>query len=486
MLMATAVAAAVITEAASATTSHSLMTGVYPVVERSPADDTVALARIKATGARFVRLDLIWRAVAPAVRPAGFQAGDPADPAYNWTEVDARIRRIHDAGLEPLVSIVLAPRWAERAPPLLGWPGVANPDPAALGLFARAAALRYSDGFDGLPRVRYWSAWNEPNLTIFFYPQLDATGPVSPEWYREAVNTFASAVHGVHADNVVIAGETAPFRDITPEAMAFDKDWGPLKFMRRLLCLDDAGRPTCDKAVAFDVWSTHPYTSGGPTHHAALPYDISLGDLAKMRATLDAAIRAHHIKSAEAVQFWATEFSWDSNPPDRCSPPISLLKRWVPEALYRMWANGIDEVTWFQLMDLPMSVSPFQSGLYWYAKTVSAAKPKPFLQGFRFPFVALRRGGGVYVWARTPFGKPGPLTIEQQSGHGWKPLERLRADRFGIAQAMLKVRPVGQFRVTTANGDRSLSFSMRVPPDHFYNPFGLPGLLEPNGQPCKG
>src|SRR5213075_986822 len=98
--------------------------------------------------------------------------------------------------------------------------------------------------------------------------------------------------------------------------VAQDSDWGPLSFMRRLLCLSRALRPTCGFRVRFDVWSTHPYTSGGPTHHAIKPNDVSLGDLPKMRAVLDAAVRAHHILSSGRPEFWVTEFSWDSKPPD--------------------------------------------------------------------------------------------------------------------------------------------------------------------------
>jgi hypothetical protein len=59
---------------------------------------------------------------------------------------------------------------------------------------------------------------------------------------------------------------------------------------------------------------------------------------------------------------------------------------------------------------------------------------------------------------------------------------KLRTDRYGIAQAVLKVKPAGVFRVLFG-GDRSLPFSMQVPPDQFFNPFGQTLQLEPNWQP---
>ncbi|MEP7180441.1 MAG: hypothetical protein ABI775_15240, partial [Pseudonocardiales bacterium] len=92
----------------------------------------------------------------------------------------------------------------------------------------------------------------------------------------------------------------------------------PLRFMRELLCLSKGANPhrVCTKQAHFDAWGVHPYTSGGPTHHAAGPDDVSLGDLPDVRRLLDAGVQAETIRSRRPVQLWATEFSWDSNPPD--------------------------------------------------------------------------------------------------------------------------------------------------------------------------
>jgi hypothetical protein len=349
-----------------------------------------------------------------------------------------------------------------------------------------AAAERYSGRRSGFPRVRYWRIWSEPNISQYFRPQFDPTTKkfTSPDIYRVMVNRSAAELHAVNKDNVVIAGGTAPFRDIDPDVTALDKDWGPLKFMRRLLCVDNAGRPTCASRVSFDIWSTHPYTSGGPTHHAELPYDVSLGDLPEMRATLAAAVRSGHVVSAQRVRFWVTEFSWDSNKPDPCAAPLTLLKRWVPEALYRMWQNGIEHVSWFRLMDDPMKVTIFQSGLFFTAPSIDVAKQKPFVEGFRFPFVALKRSGLVFVWAHTPLGRPATITVQQSFKGGWKAVRKLRTDRYGIAQASLRAQPVGEFRALLASGERSLPFSMHVPPDRFFNPFGRPVLTPSKPNSC--
>ena len=464
--------------------SHALTLGSVGADEVFGSGGNRAFARLRRAGMSSVAVTVSWRGTAPKREPAKWKPADASDSHYRWAAADAQISRVVRAGFQPVVVVSDTPTWARLAPRSF----VSPPKPSDFGAFMRALAARYSGGTRRLPRVRYWQIWNEPNITLFFAPQIDVKTKkfTSPDVYRDMVNAAAASIHAVHADNVVIAGSTAPFRDITPSVKALDSDWGPLSFMRRLLCVDSSGRPTCNDKVSFDVWATHPYTSGGPTHHAQLPNDVSLGDLPTMRSTLDAATKAGHIRSNGTPRFWANEFSWDSNPPDPCSPPMALLERWVPEAFYRMWASGIDTIMWFKLMDDPMKTSFYQSGLLFHAASVARAKPKPFFEAFRFPFVALRRSGRVYVWAHTPFARPSRIGVQQNSGRGWRTVGSIHADGYGIAQALLKVQPTGRFRaILGSTHEKSLPFSMRVPRDRFFNPFGETTLLEPKGKACK-
>jgi hypothetical protein len=460
--------------------SHPLTMGIIGATEAGGPEAQTALRRIRRAGMSMVVTPIGWPSVAPRREPAAWNSANPGDAHYNWSRVDRQVKAVIKSGLQPILVVADAPVWAR----LVKGSPVSAPEPAELRQFMRAAAQRYSGRFRGLPRVRYWQIWNEPNISLYFIPQVSAGNLVSPDLYRNMVNAAAEAIHGVARSNVLIAGSTAPFRDITPNVQKLDQDWGPLKFMRRLLCVDDAGKPTCNDTVSFDAWATHPYTSGGPTHHALLPYDVSLGDLPEMAATLRAGVRTGHIKSPGRVRFWVNEFSWDSKPPDKCGPPMSLLKRWIPEAFYRMWANGVDMIAWFLLMDQARP-SPYQSGLYFLASRVASAKPKPFFQAFRFPFVALRRGHGVYVWAHAPFGRRAAIVIQQSVNGGWRQVAKLRTDGYGIAQAVLKVKPTGEFRALLGR-EKSLPFSMRVPPDRIFNPFGQTAPHEPNGKRnCK-
>jgi hypothetical protein len=458
--------------------SQPLTTAVYLDPEARDADAGLAFARTRAVGANVVRLIVYWREVAPSVKPPGFDATNPDDPAYKWKDFDRQVTAAVRSGLQPLVTVLGAPNWAQ-ATPAAAPPSSNKPSPADFGDFAEAAASRYSGKFRDLPRVRYWQAWNEPNLSTYLRPQLVNGRPFAPDWYREMLAAFAAGVRSVATGNVVVAAGLAPFRDVTPEVRQVDPDWGPLSFMRSMLCLSKSLVPTCPDRTDADVWAIHPYTSGGPTHRAQLPNDVSLGDLAKFRRILVAARAAGHLVSKKSVKLWVTEFSWDSNPPDPQGVPSFLLARWVPEALYRMWLNGVSLVTWFTLRDQPLATSFYQAGLYYRGSSIASDRPKPYLRGFRFPFVAFPDGARVRVWGRTPAGRPGRIQIQQRTGRQWTTIARVRAGRNGIFS--LKVTPVGtgDLRSVTGGQEASSAFSLRPVRDRSFNPFGQTALGKP-------
>ncbi len=212
------------------------------------------------------------------------------------------------------------------------------------------------------------------------------------------VNAFADAVHGVRAGNLVVAGTLSPFGHDSKDIQVVP----PMTFMSHLLCVSPQAphRKTCSQPTRFDVWAHNPYTNGGPNWHADTPLNASIGDLPEMRALLTAAKRAGNVVSARAPEFWVTEFSWDSSPPDPKGVPAALHARWVSEALYRMWQAGVSAVIWFRLQDDPLRETPYQSGFF-----TAGGRAKHSLEAFRFPFVAFRAENGVSVWGRTPFGQ---------------------------------------------------------------------------------
>ena len=463
-------------------------------------DYNVMLQRMRGAGATATRFWVTWADIAPLgdAKPAGFDASNPADPGYRWEQTDRALRAVKAAGLEPIMTISEAPRWAERHQPgdeLLPaterFQGTVRPDAAEFALFARAITTRYGGGFAGLPRVRYWQPWNEPNHHNDLNPQFaiapdqpatTSTPMSSPAIYRELLQGFARAAHAVRSDNVIVAGGLAPFFRPSPGGRAS----APLRFARELLCMDDRNRPkaSCPGGpLEFDAWSQHPYTSGDARHSANSPYDVSLGDIPEVVRLVRAAQRAGKIKAPRAVRMWVTEFSWDSSPPDRYGVPNKLLTRWVAEALHELWHDGVELVTWFQIRDAvdpPLGV--FQSGLYLRCDGgLACDRPKPMIAAFRFPFTAYRSAGRVKVWGRTPSGRRGIVIVEQRRGARWVRIARLRSDANGIFERVrLKPRGAGDMRARVVGNTRaSAAFSLTRVRDQAVNPFGNVPVDEP-------
>lgn len=430
---------------AASPASAQLRTGIADPTKLTHTNKR-AFDRAKTTGASAVRLVLNWHDVAD---------NGPAETGYFWGHFDEQVKKADARGLDVIASIQRTPKWID---PL----GV-QAAPAELGDFAAAAAARYDGSFtpsgatDPLPRIRYWQVWNEPNRNYFLRPQWLGDTLVSPERYRAMVNEVAASVRDVHEDNLVIAGGQAPLGNKQGPA--------PMRFMRQLL----------SEPVSFDIWSHHPYTSGGPTHKASGSGNVALGNLPTMRKVLRENEKAGRIlTNLGKVQFWVTEFSWDTKGPDPQGVPMKLHARWTSEALYRMWRQGISLVTWFRIQDDPLNVSYYQSGFY----TVGGKRKLSF-RAFRFPFVAFRLPGRIQVWGRTPTSAPGKVVIQVKTGRRWRAVTSVNASPAGIFRKT--------FRTSYASGmvrarfpkakEASVPFSLTRPKDRWVNPFGCGGII---------
>ncbi|HEV2812324.1 MAG TPA: cellulase family glycosylhydrolase, partial [Solirubrobacteraceae bacterium] len=367
ILRASAVAAALVAVGPAAPASgRPLQTALTNPTEPAfaEADPDGALAAARGAGFDVIRIPIAWSGVAPYNSP---DAANPGDQYYRWGPTDERIQRTLAAGMEPLLSVYSAPVW--------GRVRGRSPDPAAFATFMGALARRYSGDFEGRPRVRLFQLWNEPNLHTYLDPS-DA-----PDRYRAMVTAAYPAIKAVHPDNFVVAGGTAPFAGENGKY-----GMGPFPFMRAML----------REKTPFDAWAHHPYTSGNPSRKAVNEGDASIGDLPELRRILRSTGHG-------AAQLWVTEFSYDSAPPDPFAVPVHEHARWVSESLYRMWAQGVTLVTWFQLRDNPQGTfhwgATYQSGLYFRTTDRYAdEKAKPALRSIRFPFVALPSGSAVKLW----------------------------------------------------------------------------------------
>ena len=427
--------------------------------------NTTAFTLTRAAGAQYVRLAALWKAIAPASPGAGFDPSDPTSPGYNWAALDETVEEAENAGLTPILNITSSPTWAYATPP----DGVneGTPQIDALGQFAHAIATHY-DGADGGPVADIYEVWNEPNLST----QL---APTKASAYREMVNAVAASVHAVDSNSLVVAGGLDPFG----HKKSAHRIWNsvrPLAFMRSLLCLSKGSHPhaTCDDRIHFDVWSHHPYTFGGPFGKSETPDDVELGNLSQMRMLLRAGVQDGHVVSSHSVQFWVTEFAWDSKPPRKGAAPMALAARWTEESLWQAWRSGVSLLTWFGLEDKPGS-SPFKSGLYFHASSLEEARPKPVLTAFRFPFVAYLGKSSVSIWGRDATSTKVRVTIQVRHGKSgrWRTVGYVVANSNGIFQAKLRRKATKKdwLRAVAPGSGKSLAFSLTRPHNPHIGPF---------------
>jgi hypothetical protein len=436
-----------------------------------------AMLQTQSTGAKFLRVVISWRAVAPVKMPDKWDPADPGDPAYNWRETDERFRNAVAAGFIPFALVTEAPAWAESCRPETQ-AGVCDPNPSAFATFAHAAAARYNGQFRGLPRVQYWQPINEPNLSIFFNPQFDGSGkPVSPDLYRVLLNRFYDVVKAVDPSNLVVGGALGP--------VAIKRyTIGPMQFTRQLLCMEGSKKPhrtksDCEGGVHFDIFDIHPYTTGGP-NHKGLGNDVQMGDLGKLQTLLKAAKRDGRIvNSSRSTPLWITEFSWDSKPPDPGGLAMKIESRWIAEAVYRAWQAGVSAFFWYGLYDDPPNPSysaSLQSGLYFAGPTVAANAPKPILYAFRFPLVAYPEKKGLSYWGRTFTGAAGRVVIQALDRGKWRKLAVAKANASGIFTGVVGGNDYGSDLKGSVRAvfrsEASVPFAMRPVKEFIQPPFG--------------
>ncbi len=454
-----------------------------------------AFQHAAASGAKYVKNNLYWSLVLPDSeapdRPGSeaqpFDATDPASPYYvNWRPFDRLVRQADAHGLQVVFSVVATPRWARISS--CKSVGMCSPKPADYADFATAAARRYSGTFDPgngegvLPRVRFWQAWVEPNLYLFYRPIFNGNGsPAAPTVYRGILNSFYDAVHAVNNSNFVISAGLAP-NAVPGKAIA------PLDFSRRVLCMGGnwkKPRPKrgCRTKVKADAWAVHPYTTGSPIHKPSKPDNMSIAALPRMNKLLKAAHRAGRLNGMNGkTQLWVTEFSWDSRPPDPGGVRMKLLTRWVSQAMYMMYKANVQTMTWFGLRDHPHQGNQrwsdtFESGLYLRGDTVANDKPKLVLKAFRQPFYAEKTRVGFRFWGRTADSKRARVDIfarRRGSGRFFR-VKSVRANANGVFAGALRKRGFtrrGAVYAKPRGARASVAFGLWKTKDFYQPPFG--------------
>ena len=419
-----------------------------------PQTRALWLDRSVAAGAGTTKLFASWRGLASG-QPA--DPADPADPAYDFSRLDAAVRDARARGLSVLINVVAAPDWAEgrnrdpKAPA-----GTWKPRTGPLSSFMQALARRYSGSYQGLPRVRDFQLWNEPNLPEHMTPQWKGRKPVAARHYTKMLRAAYKGISDVKGSRLVGAG-LAPYGDDPGGERT-----RPLRFWREVFCLGSRKRlkkkKRCPAKAKFDVMAHHAInTSGPPTQSAIHPDDASSADLRHVRRTLRRAEKQRTIGPRERRPLWVTEFWWESDPPSNRGYPLRKQARYIQETMYLAWRAGFSEAIQLRIRDATPNDdagSRTGDGLYFLDGTA-----KPSLRAFRFPFVAERkRGRRVRLWGKAP--TAGKVVIERRRGKRWKRVKKLRAGGNRVFAGRTKIgRGVRKLRAKSG-GEKSFVWKL--------------------------
>jgi hypothetical protein len=414
-----------------------------------------------------VRVILPWSRIAPdptsAHVPPGFAGGAPgAYPEVNWAPYDAIVRAAAARKMGVLLNVSgPAPLWASggHAPPGAE-PGVWKPSAPQFKRFVRAVGVRYSGhytppgGGGPLPRVSFWSIWNEPNLgEANLAPQAidDSSVETSPEMYRTLLDGgWASLQATGHAHDTILIGELAPYGQTGPGDPGNFGEMVPLRFARALYCVDSAlhplrgtaaaqrGCPTTasasesfarDNPALFQAsgFAMHPYASGETAPPSLVlpgePDFVYLATLPRLEGFLDAVTKLYG--APKQFPIYSTEYGYFTNPPSSDAPSLALAAQYLNQAEYMSWRMPRLR-SWDQyLLADPTTGGPskFATGLQF---DTGQAKPIVF-DAWRMPvFLPVTRephGHALEVWGDVRplhyIPRPQDVSIQLQGGgHG--------------------------------------------------------------------
>jgi hypothetical protein len=418
----------------------------------------------ESVNADIIRVNMYWSLVAPN-QPANPR--DPSDPAYNWGEFDRAISGASAHGFDVDLTVTAAPSWAEgpnrpsfeEAPP-----GSWRPDAAAFGDFAHAVAERYSGSFAAngttLPAVKYFEAWNEPNLNTYISPQWDGNTNVASDIFESLLNNFYDEVKAVNPNAKIVSGGTAPYGD-PPGGPNRTR---PARFYRELLCLTEKlKKGTCPNggvAPKFDIIAHHPINrEDAPTEHADNVDDVEIADFSELTKELRKAEKYGTPATPGKHDIWANEVWWQTNPPDRDEGvSYKTHARWMEQGLYLLWKQGASNVSFLQFRDAKytpgeFTLASYQTGVYTYD-----GKRKPSADAVAFPFVTDKKGKGHIAWGKAP--ASGKLTIEADEGKGYKKVASFNVKAGKVFQKPIRVDGKAKLRASVGK-DKSVVWTQK-------------------------
>src|SRR5215207_5656583 len=443
------VAAAVAAPAANASSKQLLVMQDDGRVRSAPSE---TLSEFADLGADAVKINLYWDEVAPNTRrkPSGFDGANPV--SYSWGSYDTAVDAILAQGMQPYLSIGgHAPKWATHGK---GRPGTMRPSAKEFRLFAQAAGQHYAG-------VNIWSIWNEPNLYSWLGPQRSHGTPLSPSIYR---GLYLAGYRGLkdsgHLGDTLLLGELMPRGGTSPSKVR------PLEFLREMACLDRnyhqyrgraAKKRGCRKVGRFPTSGIayHPYTPPAGPHVGEGHDDAAIGQLSRLRTTIDALARRGKLPSR--LPIWITEFGYQTKPPDPLQgAPLKRAAAFMDESEWIAFRNPrVASYSQYTLFDDPprpgsgpLRWSSWQAGLHFLN-----GKRKPYVyDAFRLPvFVRTLSGNRVEIFGGRRTLSGGTAQIESKArGASYRSLGTAEVNQAGYFRRVFKVNDAGRrkYRVT--------------------------------------
>jgi hypothetical protein len=432
-----------------------------------------------------VKVDLAWSSVAPgalSTRKPSFDATNPgAYPATGWAIYDEIIRLCEQYHLG--VDLTLAPyvpRWAEGPgePKPATNPPTWNPNPGMFEQFAQAVGTRYSGHYtpkgqkSPLPRVSFWSIWNEPNQgSLGISPQAidDNRVESSPYHYRLLADAAWNGLQKTgHSGDTTLLGEIAPIGNVGAKYPGQFANMTPLRFVRALYCVGTNLQPLRGHAAALrhcpataaasrrfaaqnpvlfhaTAFSAHPYPQALPPDESipGTPDDVVLAQLPELFTTLDRAQEAYG--SHKRFEVYDTEYGYQTSPPDTQNGYVTPAKAaaWLNWSQYISWRLprmlSYDQYLFTDPPPVPHKrYNRFASGIVTYT-----GRRKAGWYALRMPVwlpvTHAAKGHALEVWGQvapakyTPASSRAPAEIQFRptSGGAWKSLKTVSTKTAG-------------------------------------------------------
>ena len=394
------------------------------------SDPTERVRQMAESGAAVIRVELQWSQVA-VTRPAN--PTDPDDPSYQWAPYDRVLDVAAANHVEVLFAVYGTPKWAADPTVTLPKQGVFDfairpNDPADFGAFATAAATRFA------PRgVRKWEGWNEPNITLFLYPQYERKADrwvaTSPRVYSDLQKSFYAGVKAAAPDAVVAGGVTAPNGDRCGTSCRVG---GPKQLTKpNRIKADDFLRALDAPGLQppMDVVSHHPYP-------ATKPRDTTLPNRGYLDLyNLDVLTRTIDRTYLRGKKVWLTEYGFGTEAVPQYPKHFTRQEQatYIVDAFRRLRVRPrVQLMVYYFLHDH----TDWKSGLL----DINGA-PKPGLAAFALPFAVdavTRKAVRMVGQARAAVDRT-EVQIDWKSGDSWRRLSTV--DTAADGTFAISVRP---------------------------------------------